>query len=233
MLDSRACDAHRAPKPWQSATPSTASLNGVAVRRGAGGYASSRSPTTTKLDIDLAKAHERVMAYKRFLGPGGHAGVAQGRRGIRAQCGEETFFKVNGARGGCASLFAAQRRVRGDQTPAGIDMEEGDMLDCMEEQGGCEQGRGRDGSGYSGARVRRTPPPTWRSRALLFVMRKSYSGQGKRLVSRVVVLVVGRGREARRRAAARRRRRAREGEGRVADGGALLVERRGEGRVLS
>ena len=28
-------------------------------------------------------------------------------------------------------------RVRGDQTPAGIDMEEGDMLDCMAEQGGC------------------------------------------------------------------------------------------------
>ena len=72
---------------------------------------------------------------------------------IRAQCGEETFFKVKtttkldkifnayATRKGVAAtdlrfLFSGVR-VRGDQTPAGIDMEEGDMLDCMAEQGGC------------------------------------------------------------------------------------------------
>ena len=67
--------------------------------------------------------------------------------------GEETFFKVKtttkldkifnayATRKGVAAtdlrfLFSGVR-VRGDQTPAGIDMEEGDMLDCMLEQGGC------------------------------------------------------------------------------------------------
>ena len=67
--------------------------------------------------------------------------------------GEETFFKVKtttkldkifnayATRKGVAAtdlrfLFSGVR-VRGDQTPAGIDMEEGDMLDCMAEQGGC------------------------------------------------------------------------------------------------
>mgnify|MGYP002033634415 CR=1 FL=1 len=72
---------------------------------------------------------------------------------IRDQTGEETFFKVKtttkldkifnayATRKGVAAtdlrfLFSGVR-VRGDQTPAGIDMEEGDMLDCMLEQGGC------------------------------------------------------------------------------------------------
>ena len=72
---------------------------------------------------------------------------------IRDQTGEETFFKVKkttkldkvfnaySTRKGVAAtslrfLFDGSR-VRGDQTPAGIGMEEGDMLDCMREQGGC------------------------------------------------------------------------------------------------
>ena len=67
--------------------------------------------------------------------------------------GEKTYFKVKtttkldkifnayATRKGVAAtdlrfLFSGVR-VRGDQTPAGIDMEEGDMLDCMAEQGGC------------------------------------------------------------------------------------------------
>ena len=67
--------------------------------------------------------------------------------------GEKTYFKVKtttkldkifnayATRKGVVAtdlrfLFSGVR-VRGDQTPAGIDMEEGDMLDCMAEQGGC------------------------------------------------------------------------------------------------
>ena len=53
----------------------------------------------------------------------------------------DTFFNAYATRKGVAAtdlrfLFSGVR-VRGDQTPAGIDMEEGDMLDCMLEQGGC------------------------------------------------------------------------------------------------
>ena len=72
---------------------------------------------------------------------------------IRDQTGEETFFKVKkttkldkvfnaySTRKGVAAtslrfLFDGSR-VRGDQTPADIDMEDGDQLDCMlEQQGG-------------------------------------------------------------------------------------------------
>jgi len=73
---------------------------------------------------------------------------------IRDQTGEETFFKVKkttkldkvfnaySQRKGVNSnslrfLFDGQR-VRGDQTPADIDMDDGDQLDCMlEQQGGA------------------------------------------------------------------------------------------------
>ena len=72
---------------------------------------------------------------------------------IRAQCGEETFFKVKTTTK-LDKIFIAYAtrkdvawtdlrflfsgvRVRGDQTPAGIGMEDGDQLDCMLEQGGC------------------------------------------------------------------------------------------------
>ena len=72
---------------------------------------------------------------------------------IRDQTGEETFFKVKkttkldkvfnaySTRKGVAAtslrfLFDGSR-VRGDQTPADIDLEDGDQLDCMlEQQGG-------------------------------------------------------------------------------------------------
>ena len=77
---------------------------------------------------------------------------------IRDQTGEETFFKVKkttkldkvfnaySTRKGVAAtslrfLFDGSR-VRGDQTPADIDMEDGDQLDCMLEQQGLE----RDGN---------------------------------------------------------------------------------------
>ena len=72
---------------------------------------------------------------------------------IRDQTGEETFFKVKkttkldkvfnridaqaraSPRRRCAS--SSTTRVRGDQTPADIDMEDGDQLDRMlEQQGG-------------------------------------------------------------------------------------------------
>ena len=72
---------------------------------------------------------------------------------LRDQTGEETFFKVKTTtkldkvfnayatrKDVCATslrFFVDGAGVRGDQTPAGIDMEEGDMLDCMAEQGGC------------------------------------------------------------------------------------------------
>ena len=72
---------------------------------------------------------------------------------IRDQTGEETFYKVKYTtkfdtifnkyatrKGICVAslrfLFDGSR-VRGDQTPADIDMEDGDQLDCMlEQQGG-------------------------------------------------------------------------------------------------
>ena len=72
---------------------------------------------------------------------------------IRDITGEETFFKVKtttkldkifnayATRKGVAAtslrfLFDGSR-VRGDQTPADIDMRDGDQLDCMCEQQGC------------------------------------------------------------------------------------------------
>ncbi|KAK7242431.1 small ubiquitin-related modifier protein [Aureococcus anophagefferens] len=72
---------------------------------------------------------------------------------IRDQTGEETFFKVKKTTKLDKVFNAAQRaraptrtplrflfdgqRVRGDQTPQDIDMDDGDQLDCMlEQQGG-------------------------------------------------------------------------------------------------
>ncbi|KAH8049155.1 Cytidylyltransferase-like protein [Aureococcus anophagefferens] len=48
---------------------------------------------------------------------------------IRDQTGEETFFKVK-------KTTKLDKRVRGDQTPQDIDMDDGDQLDCMLEQQG-------------------------------------------------------------------------------------------------
>ena len=71
---------------------------------------------------------------------------------IRDQTGEETFYKVKyttkfdtifkkyATRKGVAvtSLrFLFGSRVAGCQTPADIDMEDGDQIDCILEQGGC------------------------------------------------------------------------------------------------
>ena len=72
---------------------------------------------------------------------------------IRDQTGEETFFKVKlttkldkvfnaySTRKGVAytdlRLYFDGSRVRGNQTPAGIGMEDGDMLDFIAEQQGC------------------------------------------------------------------------------------------------
>ena len=73
---------------------------------------------------------------------------------IRDQTGEETFFKVKkttkldkvfnaysqrkGVNATSLRFLFDGQRVRGDQTPQDIDMDDGDQLDCMlEQQGGC------------------------------------------------------------------------------------------------
>ena len=109
-------------------------------------------PTQTRTAADVQR--DKAMADSEDKKPEKKEG-GEGSLNIRIrdQTGEETFFKVKkttkldkvfnaySTRKGVAAtslrfLFDGSR-VRGDQTPADIDMEDGDQLDCMlEQQGG-------------------------------------------------------------------------------------------------
>mmetsp|Transcript_10023 Transcript_10023/g.31167 ORF Transcript_10023/g.31167 Transcript_10023/m.31167 type:complete len:140 (-) Transcript_10023:28-447(-) len=132
----------------------TAGADGRERRRTA---ETTRRPTQTRTAAERAErdsSGDKAMADSEDKKPEKKEG-GEGSLNIRIrdQTGEETFFKVKkttkldkvfnaySTRKGVAAtslrfLFDGSR-VRGDQTPADIDMEDGDQLDCMlEQQGG-------------------------------------------------------------------------------------------------
>ena len=138
-------------RPQWLARPNSAGADG---RESAAGRNTTATPPAGNTAAERYAQRDKAMADSEDKKPEKKEG-GEGSLNIRIrdQTGEETFFKVKkttkldkvfnaySTRKGVAAtslrfLFDGSR-VRGDQTPADIDMEDGDQLDCMlEQQGG-------------------------------------------------------------------------------------------------